>query len=105
VKIEAGGRFGRSDLSDSASAVLGNPDRTRSFSAFSASFGGSCEVMPGWRVGLSGARKMRAPSADEPFAGGPHGGSASFEVDNPTCRRRRASGWKRLPATVATAST
>jgi iron complex outermembrane receptor protein len=94
LKIEAGGRFERSDLTAQASAVVGNPDLERRFSTFSASLGGSYEVMPGWRFGLSAARSMRAPSADELFADGPHGGNASFELGNPDLSAEKSLGFE-----------
>ena len=37
----------------------------------------------GWRAGLSLSHSERAPSIDELFANGPHGGSQSFEVGDP----------------------
>lgn len=94
LKIEAGGRFERSNLSARASAVVGNPDISRGFSTFSASLGGSYEVLPGWRFGLSAAHAMRAPSADELFAGGPHGGNASFELGDPNLRPEKSLGFE-----------
>jgi iron complex outermembrane receptor protein len=94
LKIEAGGRFEHSDLTADASAVVGNPDFERSFSTFSASLGGSYEVMPGWRFGLNAARSMRAPSADELFAEGPHGGNASFELGDPELSAEKSLGFE-----------
>jgi iron complex outermembrane receptor protein len=94
LKIEAGGRFEHSDLSADASAVVGNPDLKRDFSTFSASLGGSYEVMPGWRFGLNAARTMRAPSADELFADGPHGGNASFELGDPNFSPEKSVGFE-----------
>jgi iron complex outermembrane receptor protein len=94
LKIEAGGRFERSDLTADASAVVGNPALERKFSTFSASLGGSYEVMPGWRFGLNAARSMRAPSAEELFANGPHGGNASFELGDPNLSAERSLGFE-----------
>jgi len=94
LKLEAGGRFERSDLSADASAVVGNPARERRFSTFSASLGGSYEVMPGWRFGLNAARSVRAPSADELFADGPHGGNASFELGDPDLSAEKSVGFE-----------
>jgi iron complex outermembrane receptor protein len=93
-KLEAGGRFEHSDLAAEASPVVGNPDLERSFSSFSASLGGSYQVMPGWRFGLSAARSVRAPSADELFAHGPHGGNASFELGDPDLSPEKSLGFE-----------
>jgi iron complex outermembrane receptor protein len=50
--------------------------------------------MPGWRVGLNLARSMRAPSADELFADGPHGGNASFELGDPDLSTEKSVGFE-----------
>jgi iron complex outermembrane receptor protein len=94
LKIEAGGRFERSALSADASLVVGNPDLERRFSTLSASLGGTYDFMPGWRVGLNLARSMRAPSADELFADGPHGGNASFELGDPDLSTEKSVGFE-----------
>ena len=93
-KLEAGGRFEHSDLTADASAVVGNPDLKRSFSTFSGSLGGSYEVAAGWRLGVNLARSMRAPSADELFADGPHGGNASFELGDPDLSPEKSLGFE-----------
>jgi iron complex outermembrane receptor protein len=82
-RLEAGARFEHSALSADASTVVGNPDLKRTFSTFSASLGGSYALGSDWRVGMNLARSARAPSADELFAHGPHGGNASFEAGDP----------------------
>jgi iron complex outermembrane recepter protein len=92
LRLEAGGRFELTDLSAKASAVIGNPARERGFSTFSASVGGSYEVAAGLRLGLSAARSVRAPSADELFANGPHAGNASFEVGDPDLSPEKSIG-------------
>ena len=99
LRLEAGGRFERTDLSADASAIVGNPDLDVHFRRFSASLGGSYEVAAGWRVGLNLARSARAPSAEELFANGPHAGNASFELGDPDLRPRRASASRRRSAT------
>jgi iron complex outermembrane receptor protein len=93
-RVEAGGRFERSDLTADASSVVGNPDRKRSFSTVSGSLGGSYDLGAGWRAGLTLARSVRAPSADELFAGGPHGGNASFELGDPDLSPERSLGFE-----------
>ena len=92
LRFEAGGRFERTELTADANAIVGNPDLQRSFSTFSASVGGSYDFAPDWRFGVNLARSMRAPSADELFANGPHGGNASFEVGNPSLSSEKSVG-------------
>jgi iron complex outermembrane receptor protein len=93
-RAEAGGRFEHTELTADASAVVGNPDLKRSFSTFSGSLGGSYEIGAGWRAGLNLARSARAPSADELFAGGPHGGNASFELGDPHLSPEKSLGFE-----------
>jgi iron complex outermembrane receptor protein len=93
-RAEAGGRFEHTDLSASASPVVGNPAIERSFSTFSASLGGSYDVAAGWRLRLNLARSKRAPSADELFADGPHGGNASFELGDPGLSPEKSLGFE-----------
>lgn len=93
-RLEAGGRFERSDLTADASAVVGNPALERSYSTLSASVGGTYAIAAGWRVGLNLARSIRAPSADELFADGPHGGNASFELGDPNLSPEKSVGFE-----------
>jgi iron complex outermembrane receptor protein len=94
LRLEAGGRFEQADLSATASPAVGNPDLQRSFSTISGSLGGTYEFAPGWRAGLSSARSARAPSADELFANGPHGGNASFELGDPNLTPEKSVGFE-----------
>jgi iron complex outermembrane receptor protein len=94
LRLEAGGRFERTDLSTDASPVIGNPALERSFSTFSASLGGSYDVAAGWRAGVNLARSVRAPSADELFADGPHAGNASFELGDPDLSPEKSLGFE-----------
>jgi len=94
VKLEAGGRFERTDLTASASPAVGNPDLERKFSTFSGSLGGTYEPWQGWRMGVNLARSVRAPSADELFADGPHGGNASFELGDPNLSPEKSIGFE-----------
>jgi len=93
-RLEAGGRFEHADLTAIASAAVGNPDLKRTFSTFSGSLGGTYEFAHGWRAGLSLARSARAPSADELFADGPHGGNASFELGDANLKTERSVGFE-----------
>ncbi|URD60842.1 TonB-dependent receptor [Sphingomonas sp. KRR8] len=92
VRIEGGVRFEKSRLTAAADAVVGNPDLRRSFSTVSASVGASYKLNSDWRLSGDLARNARAPSIDELFANGPHGGTASFELGDPTLRTERSIG-------------
>jgi iron complex outermembrane receptor protein len=92
-KLEAGGRFERAMLK-------GMPDSEqpqffagkRTFDAFSGSIGGSVTLVEGWKLGLNLSHSERAPSAEELFANGPHGGTEAFEVGLPTLKKESANG-------------
>jgi iron complex outermembrane receptor protein len=56
---------------------------SRDFTTVSGSVGGSYELAPGWRTGISLSRSERAPAIEELFSNGPHGGSEAFERGNP----------------------
>lgn len=94
VRLEAGARVERSTLDAGASPVVGNPQLLRRFTTFSASLGGSYDWAGGWRATVNLARAMRAPSAEELFAGGPHGGSASFEVGDRDLSPEKSTGFE-----------
>ncbi|WP_066801546.1 TonB-dependent receptor [Sphingomonas soli] len=83
LKAEAGARYEHSDIRAKADVDLGNPDIARRFDAFSFSLGASYALAPGIRIGLSGSRTERAPSAEEMFANGPHAGTQAFEIGDP----------------------
>jgi len=85
-------RFEHSDLKAAASDVVGNPDLTRKYSTLSLSAGGNYAVARAWKLGLSVSRSQRAPSVDELYANGPHGGNASFEVGDPDLRAEQSVG-------------
>jgi iron complex outermembrane receptor protein len=94
LRLEAGARFERNLLDALASPVVGNPDLSRRFSTLSLSVGGRYALSPAWSLGLSLARSQRAPSAEELFANGPHGGNASFQVGNPDLSPERSVGFE-----------
>jgi len=71
---------------------LGNVALTRRFTPFSASIGGNYDVGGGWRVGLSASHSERAPSIDELFSKGPHGGSQAFVVGSPDLGIEKSNG-------------
>jgi iron complex outermembrane receptor protein len=82
-RLEGGARVEFSKLTAKADEQIGTEAHSPSFTTFSGSLGGQYEFAPGWRAGLSLSHSERAPSVDELFANGPHGGSESFEVGNP----------------------
>lgn len=92
VRIEGGARFEHSRVSGAADADLGVGAIARSFNALSFSAGGSYEIIPGWRLGLSAVRSERAPSAEELFARGPHVGTQAFELGNPNFGKEKSWG-------------
>ena len=82
-RFEAGARVEFSKLSADEDEDLGTLDQSRKFTTFSGSIGGSYELSPGWRAGLSLSRSARAPAIDELYANGPHAGTQAFEIGNP----------------------
>ena len=90
LRLEAGGRVEFSQLTAKADEQIQTPATSRKFTTFSGSLGGSYELAPGWRTGLSVSSSARAPAIDELFANGPHGGSQSFEVGNPDLNPERS---------------
>jgi iron complex outermembrane receptor protein len=83
LRIEGGARVEFSKLAAKADEQLETPAHSLDFTTVSGSLGGQYEFVPGWRAGLSLSHSERAPSVDELFANGPHGGSQSFEVGDP----------------------
>ena len=65
---------------------------SRSFTPLSASLGATYEFLPGWRAGLSLSHSERAPSIDELFSFGPHGGSQQFLIGDPEMAKERSNG-------------
>ncbi len=92
VKLEAGARYEHSRVAASASDALGTPDAERSFSAVSASLGGSVALIDGWRIGANISHSERAPTAEELFANGPHLATQSFEVGKTLFAKERSNG-------------
>ena len=90
VRLEGGARveFARlhadeDELIAERNGPIGAMPIGRSFTPVSASIGANYEFSPGWRAGLSLSHSERAPSIDELFSQGPHGGSQSFLFGNP----------------------
>lgn len=92
-KLEAGARYEHSALdakpgADQPQFFAGK----RSFDTLSASGGASYGLSDDWRLGVNLSRTVRAPSAEELFANGPHAGTQAFEVGSPDFRTERAYG-------------
>ncbi|MEO7813969.1 MAG: TonB-dependent receptor [Sphingomicrobium sp.] len=94
LRVEAGVRFERNLLDADANEVVGNPDLKRRYSTLSLSAGGRYDLSSRWSVGLNLARSQRAPSAEELFANGPHGGNASFQIGNPDLATEKSVGFE-----------
>jgi iron complex outermembrane receptor protein len=91
VNAEAGARYERQRVRAEADAVIGNPDLSRSFNAFSGSAGASIGPKS-FRVGLNASHTERAPSAEELYVNGPHPGTQAFEVGDPTLAKEKSNG-------------
>ena len=102
MKIEAGGRYERTNLSAQADGDLGTAAAQRSFNAVSGSIGASYAIMPNVRVGVNASRTERAPSAEELFANGPHAGTQTYEFGNPNFVKEKSWG---LEATLRASMT
>lgn len=96
-KAEASLRYEHTSLDAVADPIIGNPAISRTFDALSAALGAQVTIAPGWRIGLNASRTERAPSVEELFANGPHGGTQSFEVGNPDIDLEKSWG---LEATI-----
>jgi len=72
--------------------TLGEAPLNRNFTVWSASLGANFEFLPGWRAGLSLSRSERAPSIDELFSFGPHGGSQQFLIGDAELDPERSTG-------------
>jgi len=84
LRLEGGARAEFSTLAAQANAQIGSPAMSNRFTTLSGSVGGLYEFVAGWRAGLSLSHSERAPAVDELFANGPHGGSETFEVGDPS---------------------
>ena len=94
LRLEAGVRVERSRLTASASDVVGNPDLLRRFTSLSLSAGATYQLAGAWKIGLNVSRGQRAPSVDELYANGPHGGNASFEIGDPDLGLEKSLGFE-----------
>jgi iron complex outermembrane receptor protein len=93
LKLEGGARYEHTALS--ASPMADQPqffDGRRTFDTLSASAGASYGLGDSWRVGVNLSRAVRAPSAEELFANGPHAGTQAFEVGTPDFKTEKSWG-------------
>ena len=93
LKLEAGARYEHSFLqgrptADQPQFFAGS----KTFDTFSASGGASYGLSKDWRIGVSVSRTVRAPSAEELFANGPHAGTEAFEIGSSDLARERSWG-------------
>ena len=72
--------------------VIGTIPLSLSFTPISGSLGANYEFAKDWRVGLSVSHNERAPAIDELFSNGPHGGSESFNIGDPTLKKEAGNG-------------
>lgn len=98
VRLEAGLRVESAHLHADADeqiaangGVIGTVPLSASFTPVSASVGANYEIAGGWRAGLSLSHSERSPAIDELFANGPHGGSETFEVGDPTLGKEKSN--------------
>lgn len=84
--IEAAARY---EATNVKALVLGI---ARSFDTFSGALGANYEITDGVKFGVSVARAVRAPSAEELFSNGPHIATQSFEVGDPNLKREASWG-------------
>ena len=70
---------------------IGEAAIARRFTPMSASLGGSFEFSPAWRASLSLSHSERAPSIDELFSFGPHGGSQQFLIGEPELAKEKSN--------------
>ncbi|MEO8454152.1 MAG: TonB-dependent receptor [Sphingomicrobium sp.] len=70
---------------------IGEAPISLSYTPVSASIGANYEFTKDWRAGLSLSHSERAPSIDELFSLGPHGGSQQFLIGNPDLTTERSN--------------
>ncbi len=92
LKAEVGARVEKTDAHATADADLGNPDITRRFTSVSGSAGASYALLDGWRIGINLTHSERAPTVEELYANGPHGGTEAFEIGLPDARLEKSNG-------------
>ena len=92
LHVEGGLRIEFARLTSDSDTQIGTPALERSFTPISASVGGNYEFVRDWRVGLALSHSERAPSIEELFSLGPHGGSQQFLVGDPGLAKQASNG-------------
>ena len=99
VRFEGGARIEFSRLHADADpdlaengGVIGTEPLARSFTPISASVGANYDLIGDWRVGLSLSHSERAPTVNELFSNGPHGGSQQFLHGDPNLGLQKSNG-------------
>ncbi|MEO6224741.1 MAG: TonB-dependent receptor [Sphingomicrobium sp.] len=72
--------------------IVGTIPIARSLTPLSVAAGASYDVIPDWRIGVTLSHSERAPSIQELFSNGPHGGSQQFLVGDPMLGIERSNG-------------
>lgn len=92
-EVQVGGRYDlQRSLPRNIGLVRGVPARDRTFHSLSGSVAVLHALDDGIRIGMSGARAFRTPSAEELFSQGPHLATYTFEVGNPELRAETGYG-------------
>lgn len=95
--LEIGARYERTTVSSDAVRVASGEEADviavdRSFNAVSGAISLSYAVAPTLRIGITGSRAERAPSAEELFSNGPHIATQAFELGDPRFTTEKAWG-------------
>ncbi|WP_419815585.1 TonB-dependent receptor [Glacieibacterium sp.] len=92
-KLEAGGRYEHSQVVSQPTTTQPQfLDGSRSFDSLSGSLGASYALTSDWNFGVNLSHTVRAPSAEELFANGPHAGTEAFEIGDPDFKTERSLG-------------
>ncbi|GGJ47135.1 TonB-dependent receptor [Sphingopyxis bauzanensis] len=84
--VEAAARYETTDVRAPALGIA------RSFDTFSGALGANYDISDSAKIGLSVARAVRAPSAEELFSNGPHIATQSFEIGDVNLKREASWG-------------
>jgi len=95
--LEVAARYEHTDVRSDSVAIGLEEDAVitavdRNFNAFSGALNLSYQVAPELKIGFTGSRAERAPSAEELFSNGPHIATQAFEVGNPTFDTEKSWG-------------
>ena len=91
LRAEGGARYEHQSVGAEADPIIGNPDLSRGFDAFSGSIGAAYGPSA-IRFGVNLSHSERAPSAEELFVNGPHPGTQAFEIGDAGLTKERSNG-------------